>query len=528
MEGSKSANTYKEQVFHRITLIGRGETVHFECGAMESLLEVMTRYGIYISALCGGRGTCGKCKIKLLQGTLEITQSDPLSLAKEEINDGFRLACNSYPTSDCTIMLASSDEADFEVLANTAKLSEHTTTTKDRYAIAIDIGTTTIAVSLLEIYSGDILYTYTTVNKQRVYGADVITRMDASNNGKQKELKESIQKDLMLGIKAVVEITEIPRDRIERIAIAGNTTMGHLLLGYSCKTLGSFPFTPVNITTIMLTFEEVLYSDYLKLPVVLLPGISTFVGADIAAGLLACDYDRVDQINLFIDLGTNGEMAVGNRNKILVSSTAAGPAFEGGNISCGVGSIPGAICNFEISEKLSYRTIGDKAPLGICGTGVIELVAELLKNGIVDETGLLIEEYFINGYPIVTDPEGNKMMFTQRDIREIQLAKAAIRAGVEILIKRYAIEYEDINSLYLAGGFGYKMNTDKAIEIGLLPRELAGRIQAVGNSSLQGAVKYLTERGACERLEQIIQVTEEINLSVDKDFNDLYVGYMNF
>ena len=353
--------------------------------------------------------------------------------------------------------------------------------------------------------------------------------MQASNNGKKQELRECIQKDLLSGIQAVVAKTGIEKEQIQKLAIAGNTTMGHLLLGYSCETLGIFPFTPVNINTIVLPFEEVLESDYLKIPVILLPGISTYVGADIAAGLLACDYDRAEKPSLLIDLGTNGEMAIGNKDKILVSSTAAGPAFEGGNISCGVGSIAGAICNIEgVGDQLTFKTIGDKPPVGICGTGVIEIVSELVKAGLVDETGLLDEEYFETGYQIAEDNAGNKINFTQRDVREIQLAKAAVRAGIEILVRRYGVGYEEIDTVYLAGGFGYKINIGKAIEVGLLPKELEGKIKAIGNSSLGGAVKYLTQNNTPDRMKHIIETSDEINLSNDKDFNDLYVEYMYF
>ncbi len=529
MDDRKIIGADKGEKNYKITVTGRGEEIILNCMEKENLLEAMTRQGIYMSAACGGRGTCGKCKIQLIEGNLKITSSDKKVFSKDELNDGCRLSCQAYPEADLTIKLTAGDEADFEVVTDLGRTSQQKRKKDDSYAIAIDIGTTTIAISLIEVTSGDNLWTYTTVNKQRAYGADVIARMQASNNGKKQELRECIQKDLLSGIQAVVAKTGIEKEQIQKLAIAGNTTMGHLLLGYSCETLGIFPFTPVNINTIVLPFEEVLESDYLKIPVILLPGISTYVGADIAAGLLACDYDRAEKPSLLIDLGTNGEMAIGNKDKILVSSTAAGPAFEGGNISCGVGSIAGAICNIEgVGDQLTFKTIGDKPPVGICGTGVIEIVSELVKAGLVDETGLLDEEYFETGYQIAEDNAGNKINFTQRDVREIQLAKAAVRAGIEILVRRYGVGYEEIDTVYLAGGFGYKINIGKAIEVGLLPKELEGKIKAIGNSSLGGAVKYLTQNNTPDRMKHIIETSDEINLSNDKDFNDLYVEYMYF
>jgi len=514
----------------QVTLIGRGDPILFGCSDKESLLEAMIRQNIYVSAVCGGKGTCGKCKIQILKGDLDITSSDRVIFSEKEIENGYRLSCKAYPKTDCTIKLAAGDEIDFEVVSEYQQDStKKIDVSEEGYVIGIDIGTTTIAVNLIGTTSRSIIQTYTTINKQRAYGADVITRMQASNDGKNEILRECIRKDLLEGIQNVVEGAKIPKDKIQKIAIAGNTTMGHLLLGFSCETLGVYPFIPVNIGTIELPLEEVLGVDYLSIPTILLPGISAYVGGDIVAGLLTCDFDKLEAPCLLIDLGTNGEMALGNRNKILVSSTAAGPAFEGGNITCGVGSIAGAICNINLEEnKISYQTIGQKAPVGICGTGVIEFTSELVKAGLVDETGRLDEKYFENGFEITKDDVGNAIKFTQKDIREIQLAKAAVRAGIETLILRYGIAYEEIDTVYLAGGFGYKINIEKAIRIGLVPKVFFEKIRAIGNSSLGGAVKYLLDRQASMKIDQILKVSSEINLSYDKDFNNLYIEHMFF
>ena len=232
---------------------------------------------------------------------------------------------------------------------------------------------------------------------------------------------------------------------------------------------------------------------------------------------------------MLIDLGTNGEMAIGNRERILVTSTAAGPAFEGGNISCGMGSVPGAICQVQISgTEVSCGTIGDRPPVGLCGTGVIETACELLKAELIDETGMLDEDYFDDGFVLAKTPSGEEISFTQKDVREIQLAKAAVRAGLETLMLRYGVTYDDIDTLYLAGGFGFHLNLEKAAAIGLIPEELLDRAKAVGNSSLGGAAVWLTEPGAAERMERIIAVSEEIPLASDKDFNQFYMDSMFF
>jgi uncharacterized 2Fe-2S/4Fe-4S cluster protein (DUF4445 family) len=528
----------------------------------ESLLESMIRQNIPCRSDCGGRGTCGKCKVQVIQGDLNITVQDQKVFSQEELERGYRLSCKAYPTKDITIKRITEDETGMEVV--TESLSSPSIPTlssaEEGYAIAIDLGTTTLAISLVDRKDRSIVTTYTATNPQRVYGADVISRIMASNEGKKEQLQAVINEVLVEGILSVITQAGIEASRIMKIAIAGNTTMGHLFMGYSCETLGVFPFSPVNIATTEVTLKDILtdaFKEKLRstddferiailqeVPLILLPGISTFIGGDILAGLSFCGFHTMKNPCLLIDLGTNGEMALGNQERILVTSTAAGPAFEGVNIKNGIGSVPGAISGISIQEKEVFiTTIGNKPPVGICGTGVIEIASELLKVGLMDETGLLIEEYFEEGFPICLKTKekglednnaeqsqnpGNKVVFTQKDIRELQLAKAAIRAGVEILIKNYGITQEQIDKVYLAGGFGFKLNIDKAIHIGLLPEEFRDRIIVVGNSSLAGAITYLTELDTEERMEQILSVSEEIHLSNEDDFYELYLNYMSF
>ena len=501
-----------------------------------SLLDTLIANDIYISAACGGKGKCGKCKVCMTGNPTEITDMDRQFLDEEQLLEGWRLACLSFPEEDCCVTVSVGDESDFEIVSDYQNIRKESGLTQEEfYDIGIDIGTTTIAVNLIGGTSKEVLGTFTTINKQRAYGADVISRIQASNDGKLEELKISIRKDLYEGICQVIADEGIDGKLVRRIAIAGNTTMGHLLMGYSCETLGVFPFTPVDISTIKVSFEEMfggiegLDGTFLQAQIVLIPGISTYVGADITAGMLSCGFDRQEKTCLLIDLGTNGEMAIGNKDKILVTSTAAGPAFEGGNISCGMGSVKGAICNVKIeNDNVSVRTIGEKAPIGLCGTGVIETVYELLQNELLDETGMLDEDYFDDGFVLAQTPKGEDITFTQKDVREIQLAKSAVRAGMETLLLRFGVSYDDVDRVFLAGGFGYKINLEKAIGIGLLPEELHDKISAVGNSSLGGTVVYLTDEDAVERTERIVAASEEIPLSTDKDFNRFYTDYMFF
>lgn len=503
----------------------------------ESLMDTLIRAGIYISAFCGGNGRCGKCKVQVLEGDAPISSEDRNFFTEEELKSGWRLSCTLHPTSNLKIAPERNDESQFDVVSEyncaVGDKQKATGLNNQEYDIAIDIGTTTLAFELIHKSTGEVLHAVTSVNGQRKYGADVVARIQTSVEGRKKELQESIQKDVVSGIQRLVQECNITIDKIKQIGIAGNTTMIHLLKGYDCKSLGVFPFEPVNIDMICEPASKTLGNNSVDIGAlqaenVILPGISTYVGGDIVSGLYAYGFAGKDDICLLIDLGTNGEMALGNRERILVTSTAAGPAFEGGNISRGMGSVAGAICSVMIDgNEVKYKTICDEVPCGICGTGVLETVAELVKAGLVDETGLLEDTYFDNGFPLAKDQNGKDITFTQKDIREIQLAKAAIRAGIETLLLRYGITTEQVTKVYLAGGFGYRLDTNKAVYVGMLPEALLDRIEAVGNSSLAGVVKYLKNRND-DDLRRIISVSSEITLANDADFNEFYMNAMMF
>lgn len=493
----------------------------------QSLMEALQTQGIYLSAVCGGKGTCGKCKVQILEGEISPSKEDEKFFSYEELAKGYRLACKAFPNKKCIISLGENNEEEFSVISDYGETQHKTVTLKEgRYGIAVDIGTTTIAMQLVDLNKQAVVDVFTTINRQRAYGADVISRMEASNNGKLEKLQKSILEDLNHGIYKLLQGKDIA---IEGMAIGANTTMVHLLMGYSCEGLGVFPFTPVNIDTIYTSYSELFGTDECKFEITILPGISTYVGGDITAGLYACDFDKREKVSVLIDLGTNGEMAIGCKDKILVTSTAAGPAFEGGNITHGTGSIAGAICNVSLENgTVKVKTIHDSSPIGICGTGVIDVTYELVKKELVDETGLLEEAYFENGILLAKGKDGKEISFYQKDVREIQLAKSAVRAGLETLLINYGVTYDDIETLFIAGGFGYKMDTQKAIGIGLLPEECKDKIETIGNSSLRGAFCYLVDSDAKERVHEIIRCAQEVNLSNDKKFNEFYMDYMYF
>lgn len=489
----------------------------------ENILEAMTRNGFFISCECGGIGICGKCIIRVIEGNLDITSQDEVLFTDSELREGYRLACMAYPNMDCTVMLSSGINAEFDVVTETITKPQTLANEGRDYAIAIDLGTTTLALALVTLPAGNIEKKYSAINPQRAYGADVVSRIKISNEGKSGTLSKMIRKELLHGIhRLALEEEQIALDSIKQIIICGNTTMIHLLMEYSCDGLGSYPFISVNLGLIN-TYTDDIFGIEEKIHIIILPGISVYVGGDITAGLLACEIYLKEKPCLFIDLGTNGEIVLGNKEGMLVTSTAAGPAFEGGNISCGVGSIPGAICHASFDDGiLSYETIDNEPPVGICGTGVIELVSELLKEGLIDSTGLLAEPYFDGGYPIA----GMKLI--QEDIRELQLAKAAIRAGVDTLLNSFGISYEQLDEVYIAGGFGYHLDIEKAIYIGLLPEAVTDKVIAVGNTSLAGAICAITDSEAMSKTEEIIASAKEIHLSNTDEFEDLFIKYLSF
>lgn len=517
----------------RIRIHQEDITMNLQCFQGESIMNALQRENIPISFPCAGHGICGKCRIQVISGSIEVSREDYQFLTREEIEGEYRLACKAFPKEDCEIILAFQMETKHEVLADfyiedekSNKFKSEVSSERNkfcRYGIGIDIGTTTLVMQLVDMSTRTIVDTYATMNPQRKYGADVIGRMEAETKGKGRELQFAIQQSIKKGIAKLTY-----EQSIDKIVIVGNTTMIHLLLGFPCKTLGEYPFTPVDISRIT-GKGELIGMENLIAKVVIFPGISTYVGGDIVAGLMACEFHKRDTITMLIDLGTNGEMAIGNAKRIMCTSTAAGPAFEGGNISCGIGSIPGAISGVEISETIRLQTIEQEAPIGICGTGMVEIVAELLKIQAIDETGLLADEYFNNGYLLYHDePSNTKIVVTQKDIREFQLAKAAIRSGVELLIERYQTTYEEIDKVYLAGGFGYAMNIKKAIQIGLFPAKLEEKIVPIGNAALGGTLKELFEECNGKDEEKCINVSTELELSSDKKFNELYIEHMCF
>jgi uncharacterized 2Fe-2S/4Fe-4S cluster protein (DUF4445 family) len=395
------------------------------------------------------------------------------------------------------------------------------------FAIAVDIGTTTICMALIDVRDGTVSGRLSMINRQREYGADVISRIHRAANGELTAIGGAVRSQIAQGALKICADNGVEPGAVIRMAVVGNTAMLHLLLGLSCKTLGVYPFTPVTLDTLYLRYDEI-FEGPLRCAVEVLPGISTYVGADAAAGILFTNLHESASPALLLDMGTNGEMAVSRDGRLHCTATAAGPAFEGGNIEWGTGSVPGAISSVRFDGgEARIETIDGALPTGICGSGVIDAVAACLKSGIISETGRF-EKRFEGGVPLGVTDQGREIRFTQRDVREVQLAKSAVRSGIDILLKTAGLSYEDVGAFYIAGGFGYRIDFDSGVAIGLFPKELSGRMRAVGNSALGGAIKYLLDKSAGSALEAIARGSGHFDLSEDGAFNDMFMENMIF
>jgi uncharacterized 2Fe-2S/4Fe-4S cluster protein (DUF4445 family) len=481
--------------------------------AGETILLACARSGVIISAPCGGRGRCGKCWVRLIEGQVSGDTPDA---------EGTVRACATIPLSDITIACDVGGELSIDSdggvsLAATAEKRPA------RAGIALDIGTTTVSARLVDLDTSLPLDTVSELNDQRPFGADVLSRIGAAKNGKTGELFTLINRQTERIIKSFKDRWDIPK--IEKLAVSANTTMLHLFLNVDPSSIGELPFTPVFLE------ERKLKGEALSLSVeevTVLPSIAAFIGADISAGLTALDIldsVRAPGPSFFIDVGTNGEMALCNCGAIYCCSTAAGPAFEGAEISCGIGGIKGAISGVKLAEDkaagLSLTTIGNVKPVGICGSGLVDAVAVMLKQGIIDDTGFMagpMKEFILAPDVSITD----------RDVRQFQLAKSAILSGIKILCKNAGLQPADIKSVFVAGGFGFYINKQNAVDTGLFPREFLKPLSVCGNLSLQGAQECLTAKDFLERCKKIIGKCAVIDLAADPAFTDEFAENMMF
>ena len=468
---------------YTVTFLPDNISVPVEAGA--SLLSAQILAGLRPDAPCGGKGTCGKCRV---------------TLDEEEV-----LACQTPVDRDMTVWLEK--EGSVRILTEGLSCGTQPDGEND-YALAYDIGTTTVVAYLLDGHSGKLLAQSSCMNPQSQYGADVISRIQHSLDGNGERLSRCIRNALRELTEKVCKNVDISPESIGTAAIVGNTAMHHLLLNIDPKPLVTPPYMPAVF--------EALEKEKARI----LPNIAGFVGGDTVGCLVSTRFDQQEDLTLLIDIGTNGEMVLGNKHRRIACSTAAGPAFEGAKISCGMRGAEGAVDHVWLEDgKIQYHVIGDTPPKGLCGSGLLDLVAVLLDTGILDESGYLEEKEF-NLCENVT--------LTQKDIREVQLAKAAIRAGIELLAQTLGVEVGGIETVYLAGAFGNYLNPASACRIGMIPPVLLDRIQPIGNAAGEGAKLCALSRKEFEYSQQLARNTEFLELASLPNLQDCYVDALEF
>ncbi len=401
------------------------------------------------------------------------------------------------------------------------------------YGVAVDIGTTTMVAYLMDLTSGAMVDVASALNPQRVHGGDVISRSDyASQSEDNLRQMQALVVDRLDGmILDMASRAGVDPGRIFHIVAVGNTTMMHLMCGLTTRNIAVSPFIPAVTRPLNVPARELGFS--LEHAIVTAgPCVAGYVGADTVACVLDCDMDRADRLCLMVDIGTNGEIALGDRNGIVCCSTAAGPALEGAHIKHGMGGVTGAISRVRLRGGVDVSVIGGGAAQGICGSGLVDAIAEMLDMGYIDEMGGMDEDELgelaaeDEGRPALRLTDG--IVITQRDVREVQLAKAAIAAGIKTLMAERGCDYGDIGALYLAGGFGNYIDRERASRIGLLPRELLERMQPVGNAAGAGAQKMLLDGAQLERADAIARSMRYLELSARPEFQDLFVDGMCF
>jgi len=600
-----------------------GVTISVESGA--TVLEAADAVGVEIESVCGGRGTCAKCKVICSGGLSEPTDLERRGLSADEMAQGYRLACQASILSDVDVVVPEESRLSrVSILVDGLQMRTDLAPWAHRYTLdipfatledqtpdadnvagvwesetgrsmkatlralrqlptalraqggrislievddeiiriappdsigrlmgmAVDIGTTTVVGYLMDLVTGEQLAVSSLLNPQTRFGDDVVSRIEFSTE------KDGLQQMQSIIVKALNEIVgrttaEVggSRDDVVAMAVVGNTTMQHFFLGISPAALAQSPYVPVVSEAQCVDAEDLGLEIYAGAHVWTLPNIAGWVGADTVGVLLATGiYDDLEPA-LAIDIGTNGEMAMGFRDRLIACSTAAGPAFEGAHLSCGMRAADGAIDTVSMNDSVEWHTIGGAAPRGVCGSGLVDLVAEMLRVGIINNTGMMQDSDTLEAqgsaqfasrivsqgrrrsFRLVDGENGSggrEILVTQRDVRELQLAKGAIRAGIEILVKELGVTLDDVRRVYLAGAFGNYIKSESALGIGLMPHFQNAEIIPMGNAAGTGAKMALLSKPARDLSISITKGVEYLELSGRPDFQEEFAEAMIF
>lgn len=478
----------------RLTVVQNGTETAFEFCAPQKLSAILSANGVAFVEPCGGRGVCRNCAV---EGAGALSEPDA-----GERESGKRLLCQTTALGDCRIILP--DFGQMSVEAGELAVSKPQNSAI-KLGAALDVGTTTLAMRVYDLQSGACVGQATRINPQTRVAADVIGRIGAALDGQEQVLRTMIQdavRDMLREASG-----NLP---VYRMAVAGNTVMLYLMNGFDTRELSKAPFIASHLFGTHCTADgmDIFYA----------PCFHAFAGADLACAVLASGMCEHGGISLLCDVGTNGEIALYKDGVLYTASTAAGPALEGAGISCGVPSVPGAIDRvWREGKEVRCHTVGEQPSIGVCGSGLIDLLAALLDGGEIDETGRMEQPFALCG--VVLQPA---------DVRAVQLAKAAICAGICTLLKKTGTRADEVERFYIAGGFGSRIDPSSAARIGLFPEALAGRSVAIGNAALAGAGAALLENAAEEKLLKIRSSDTYVSLSGDPDFSEFYYESMLF
>ncbi|WP_105615357.1 ASKHA domain-containing protein [Vallitalea okinawensis] len=556
-----------------------------------NLLDALRSHDLSVPAFCNGKKACGKCKVKQVGGEqLVLSLEEKALLTEQEIRQGVILACFHNLIKDIQVEIAEEKETSnivgdyhvnkpkkskyqvvsieglvedpeiqpsvtqlinqkldkayvfnlqtirelsqvnhlkeklFLLIKDDLEVIKISSSSIKAYGVAVDIGTTTLVLSLIDLMDYREVDSYKISNPQGAYGADVISRINFEIEDNTHVQGRLIRKAILEGIDSLVKENNIHDQDIVDVVISGNTTMQYLLLDMNPHKLAISPFTTMDLSLHQYQWSQIFKNTQKECPVTLLPSISAYIGSDITSGFYYSNLMNQKGNILFIDIGTNGEMALKVDDCILCASTAAGPALEGANIKCGMSSVEGAINHIRLqNNEFEYDVIGHCSPTGICGSALIDLIGELASHDLIEPSGKMVKEQV----EIYSD-EVNHVALYQEDVRQFQLAKSAIAAGVEVLLKHAGLDYTAIDHVYLAGGFGNNLDIHQAVQSGLINSLLENKVKLIGNSSLGGCAKFILEYKSKESFREIQQMCKYIELSMDVHFNKAYIDHMFF
>lgn len=529
-----------------------GVTVHVTPGT--TILEAARQAGLRLEAPCDGRRRCGKCRVRVSGDVAPPDPEETGILAKAPNLGGrpedWRLACRARVTGSALVQLDLDSERVETVHSGSCRSYPLDPPALGRLGgtprsdlpvpgIALDLGTTTMVAALVDLRTGRDLAVRSCLNPQAAFGGDVITRIThATRNGSEGLQREAAR---ALGALAAGLCTEtgLPAEAIHEVTVAGNTTMLHLLAGENPRSLAVAPYQPVFTAAREIPAASLGLDFAPGAVVTLIPSLSAFVGADILAGVAASGLHTLPYPALFIDIGTNGEIVASAHGRLVGTSCAAGPAFEGMNITHGCRAEIGAVSGFSLrcDGGVHVETIGGARAKGICGSGLVDIAAELVRWGVVLPNGRFAPPG--QEPPEFADRIGEhagqrcfwitpEVCLTQRDVRQVQLAKGAIATGFTLLLERLELPVAEVRKVLVAGSFGAHLNPRSITGIGLVPPELGDRIQFVGNTAKEGAKLYLTSRAARADMEAIREGLQVEELSLHPDFQDRFVKALGF